>query len=431
MRISNVQGRKKSVTQAQAFSRMDRSSLGSWWWTVYLAMMWGVLLLMAFGVALVATASPSVAQQIDIADSYHFLKRHILFLVPTLGLMIALSMASPRMIWRIASAMLVLGGIGMVLVLFEPENTKGARRWIDILGMSVQPSEFVKPAFAVVAAWLIALQKMSANRVGGFKTEISKTGFFREKKLFPGLRYAIILYVVLIALLLRQPDLGMTVVLTCVFAVQVFLAGLRFRYVAALFGLGTGGLTLAYIGFPHVKSRIDRFWNPESGDNYQVEKSIDAIRNGGFFGTGVGQGEEKTLLPDAHADFIFSVMAEEMGTITALFIIGVYLFILLRGFKRLAETADIFSVVAVGGLLSMIGLQAIIHMGSSLVILPAKGMTLPFISYGGSSLLAMGISMGMVLALTRRKKRTSIARQGMMMRRANDRMMDRAEDQEA
>lgn len=417
----------KITSGPQAFSRMDRSSLGSWWWTVDRPMLGCILIIITFGIALIATASPPVAQQIGIADEYHFLKRHISFLVPSVMMILVLSLFSPRAIWRFASIVLIAGVVAMVAVLFIGTEIKGARRWVPFFGFSLQPSEFVKPAFAVVAAWLIALQKTSINRVGGFKTEISKTGFFREKKIFPGYYFAIGLYGLLIALLLRQPDLGMTVLITAVFATQIFLAGLRFRYLAALLAVGAGGLVLSYFAFHHVKSRIDRFWNPESGDNYQVDQSIAAIKSGGFFGVGPGQGQDKLNLPDAHADFIFSVLAEEMGVVFVLILMALFLYILLRGYRRLADTGDVFAVLAVGGLLTMFGLQAVIHMGSAVNILPAKGMTLPFISYGGSSLISMGMSMGMVLALTRRKRRSSIARQGMMMRRKTDLAADAEE----
>lgn len=415
---ADVRGRSAGTL---AFSRMDRSSLGSWWWTVDRQMLGALLVLIVIGIVLIATASPPVAQQIGIPDEYHFLKRHLALLLPSLIIMFVISLLSPRIVWRFASIFLMLSLAAMVAVLFAGTEIKGARRWIDVGFMSLQPSEFVKPAFAVVAAWLIALQKTSINRVKGFKTEISKTGFFREKKVFQGYNFAIILYCIIIILLLKQPDLGMTVVLTIVFATQVFLAGLRFRYVAALLGVGAGGLFTAYFAFHHVKSRIDRFWNPEAGDNYQVEKSIEAIKNGGFFGVGPGQGQVKLRLPDAHADFIVSVLAEEMGFLFVLILMSLYIFIIMRGIKRLSDTGDLFSILAVGGLLTMFGLQAVIHMGSALNVLPAKGMTLPFISYGGSSLIAMAITMGMVLALTRRKqRRSSIARHGMMMRRKTD-----------
>lgn len=396
--------------ETPAFSRMDRSFLGAWWWTVDRAMLGCVLLLIVFGVALVATASPAVAHKIGVGD-YHFLKKHIIFMVPSIFLIIGLSMISPRYVWRLSSLILIATIALLLLVPFFGAEIKGARRWISLMGFSIQPSEFLKPSFAVVAAWMIALQKKSEQQAAQYHGEHAKDGIFY------GYRFSIGLYCVLIALLLMQPDLGMSVVITCVFAVQIFLAGLRFRYLAVLFGLGAGGLTAAYFFFHHVRSRVDRFLNPESGDNYQVEKSLEAIKQGGVLGTGPGQGSEKMHLPDAHADFIFSVLVEEMGALFAFILIGVFLFVLLRGFKRLQETQDVFPVLAAGGLLAMFGLQSIIHMGSSVNLLPAKGMTLPFMSYGGSSMLSMSLAMGMVLALTRQKSRLSIARSSLTMRR--------------
>lgn len=398
-------------SQPQAFSRMDRSFLGAWWWTVDRAMLGCIMALLVFGIALVATSSPAVAQKIGVSD-YHFIKKHIIFLVPTLFLIIGGSMLSPRYVWRFASLMLLGGCVMMVLVLFFGAEEKGARRWISVLGFSLQPSEFVKPAFVVVAAWLIALQKKSIQKVSSYQTDAKKDG------MFPGYYIAVGLYFVLLALLIMQPDLGMSIVLTTVFAVQIFIAGLRFRYMAVLFAIGSAGLVAAYFSLHHVRSRMDRFFNPDSGDNYQVEMSLAAIKKGGIIGVGPGQGVEKMNLPDAHADFTFSVLVEEGGIAFATILIALFLFILLRGFKRLQDTHDVFSVLAAGGLLAMFSIQSLIHMGSSVNLLPAKGMTLPFISYGGSSMISMGIAMGMVLALTRQKGRTSIARSSMTMRRS-------------
>ncbi|PCI55909.1 MAG: cell division protein FtsW [Alphaproteobacteria bacterium] len=405
--ISSTQSR----SQPQAFSRMDRSFLGAWWWTVDRAMLGCIMALLVFGIALVATSSPAVAQKIGVSD-YHFIKKHIIFLIPTLFLIIGGSMLSPRYVWRFASLVLLGGCIMMALVLFFGVEEKGARRWISILGFSLQPSEFVKPAFVVVAAWLIALQKKSIQKVNTYQTDAKKDGTF------PGYYIAVGLYFVLLALLIMQPDLGMSIVLTTVFAVQIFIAGLRFRYMAVLFAIGSAGLVAAYFSLHHVRSRMDRFFNPDSGDNYQVEMSLAAIKKGGIVGVGPGQGVEKMNLPDAHADFTFSVLVEEGGIAFAYILIALFLFILLRGFRRLQDTHDVFSVLAAGGLLAMFSIQSLIHMGSSVNLLPAKGMTLPFISYGGSSMISMGIAMGMVLALTRQKGRTSIARSSMTMRRS-------------
>ncbi len=391
---------------------MDRSFLGAWWWTVDRTMLGSVLALMIFGLALIATASPSVAQTIGIADSYYFLKKHIIFMVPSLGCVIFFSMMSPRLVWRVCSVLFLFVFLLLIMVLFTGDEVKGARRWLSLFGFNIQPSEFIKPVFAVVCAWLLSLYRKKLQRDEGYQTEAH--GY----NLLTGLNMSILLYFLVLALLISQPDLGMSVVLTIVFSIQIFLAGLRFRYLAIVGAIGAGGLGLAYATLHHVRSRVDRFFNPESGDNYQVEKSLEAIRSGGVFGVGPGQGQQKETLPDAHADFIFSVLAEEMGMFFSLILMGLFLYILLRGFKRLRETHDVFSMLAAGGLLTMVGVQSLVHMGSSVNILPAKGMTLPLVSYGGSSLLSMGMSFGMVLALTRRKSKTSIAKTTMSMRKS-------------
>jgi cell division protein FtsW len=284
-----------------------------------------------------------------------------------------------------------LGGLlAMVLVLLVGSEIKGAQRWIHLPGFSLQPSEFVKPAFAVAAAWFMARQK--------------------DRPEFPGDRIAAGLYGVVVTLLLLQPDLGMTVVVTAIYGGLIFLAGFPFWLLAAF---GCGALALlagSYFFLDHVHSRINRFLDPASGDNYQVQKALEAFQNGGLFGTGPGQGTVKLGLPDAHADFIFAVAGEELGLIFTLILLGLFEFVLLRGFNRVMDSPDIFPLLATAGLLVMFGVQALIHMGSSVNLLPAKGMTLPFISYGGSSLLAMAFAMGMVLALTRRQARSSVIR---------------------
>lgn len=373
------------------FSRTDKSFLGRWWWTVDRGLLTAFLILMVFGVVLVTTASPAVAEHLGIG-SYHFLIRHLIMLVPSILLLVGLSMLEPRHIWRLSSVVFVFCIIALVVVLFAGVEIKGARRWIHFLGFSLQPSEFIKPAFAIVGAWFIAVHKKREN--------------------FPGYAITAGLYALVVALLILQPDFGMTFVVSVIWMTHVFLAGLRFRLLFVLAGLGVAGVAVAYMSLDHVQSRIDRFLDPESGDNYQVEKSLEAFQNGGILGTGPGQGTVKENLPDAHADFIFSVAGEEMGLVFVLVIICVFGFILVRGFNRLMDSEDMFVVLAVGSLLTMFGLQALVHMGSALSVLPAKGMTLPFISYGGSSLLALGYAMGAVLGLTRRQGRFCVSRGG-------------------
>jgi cell division protein FtsW len=380
--------------KAFGFSRTDRSALARWWWTVDKGLLASVLTLIVFGVALVSTASPPVAVRIGL-DHSHFVIRHLSVILPALVLMLGISVLDHRKIRRLATVVFFAGVVMMMIVPFIGMDIKGAQRWIHLPGFSLQPSEFVKPAFAVVAAWLIAHQK--------------------QKPGFPGYIMCAGLYFLVVSLLMLQPDFGMTMVVTCMFAGQVFLAGLPFRYLAILMVAGIIGVIAVYSTFGHVQSRIDRFLDPQAGDTYQIDRSLEAFANGGLLGTGPGQGTIKNTIPDGHADFIFSVAGEELGLLFTLVIVGLYAFILLRGFNRLMESGDLFVVLAVGGILCMFGLQALVHMGSSLHLLPTKGMTLPFISYGGSSTLSMGIAMGVVLGLTRRETRTSIARGGLTL----------------
>ncbi len=399
----------------KAFSRMDRSFLGAWWWTVDRTMLGAIMALLVFGVVIVATASPSVAQRIGY-DDYHFIVKHMVFFIPTIFFIIGTSMLSPRYIWRFASLLFIGGVIMMIAVLIFGIEQKGARRWLNIMGFSLQPSEFVKPAFAIIVAWFITLQRKKDQQIETILHKSEKP----DKKL-PSYYIAVAaMYGGVIALLIMQPDLGMSIVITMIAAVQIFIAGLRFRYMAALFAIGIIGLIIAYFTLHHVNDRINDFLDPNSSSNYQVERSLSAIKKGGITGAGLGQGVEKNTIPDAHADFTFSVLTEEGGIIFASIIIGLFLFILLRGFKRLQESHDDFSVIAAGGLLAMFGMQSLIHIGSSINLIPTKGMTLPFISYGGSSMISMGIAMGMVLALTRYKGRGSIARSSLKMRSSSD-----------
>ncbi|HAU30001.1 MAG TPA: cell division protein FtsW [Rhodospirillaceae bacterium] len=363
-------------------ARTDTSMIGQWWWTVDRWLLAAILLLMAMGIMFVAAASPPVAIRIGL-PSYYFIKRHVVLLGVSFILMMGTSLLSPRGVRRTGLALLVVFIPLMIATLLFGAEVKGGRRWIYIMGFSLQPSEFIKPAFAIVAAWLFAKGRCLQN--------------------FPGTRISIGLYAVIVSLLLMQPDLGMTVVVTAIWGCQFFLAGMPIMLVIGLGLLGLGGIGGAYMFLPHVTSRIDRFLDPASGDTYQVQRSLEAFSNGGLFGTGPGQGQVKWHLPDAHADFIFSVAGEEFGMIMALGIIALYAFIVLRGMSRILHSEDLFVLLAGGGLLTQFALQAMIHMGSSLHLIPTKGMTLPFISYGGSSLLALGLGMGMILSLTRKR----------------------------
>ena len=365
-----------------ALARTDTSLLGRWWWTVDRWLITCLLLIIAMGAILVLAASPSVAERIGL-DAYHFVRRQFIILPLALTVMFAVSLLSPLQVRRLAA----IGFLGCVVLLaltpLVGAEIKGARRWISLAGMSLQVSEFVKPCLAVISAWMFAEWRLRPE--------------------FPGHAVAIALYTAVVGLLLLQPDFGQSVLITLVFIGQFFLAGLPVAWLVATGALGLAGLVGAYFLFPHVTSRVNRFLDPTSGDTYQVDRSLEAFINGGFLGTGPGEGEIKQLLPDAHADFIFSVAGEEFGAITCLLIIVLFGFVVLRGFSRLFADGSLFVLLAGAGLLMQFGLQALVHMASALQLAPAKGMTLPFISYGGSSLIALALAMGMALALTRRR----------------------------
>ena len=364
------------------FSRTDNSVMGRWWWTVDRWSLAAVVTLMAFGTMLALASSPAVAERIGV-DSLYFVKRHLVFLPIAAGVIVATSLMAPMQIRRLSliAFAVCLAGLGATLLFGIEIN--GSRRWLSLGGLSIQVTEFAKPTFAVVTAWLLA-EKL------------------RDRK-FPGHALTVISFAALIALTISQPDLGQTAVIGAVWMSQLFLAGLPMVLVVGLIVLGLAGLAGSYMTLTHVASRINRFIDPATGDTYQIDRSLMAFSNGGFFGQGPGEGTVKNSLPDAHADFVFAVAGEELGLILTLVIVILFAFIVLRGLVRTMGENNLFVLLAVSGLLIQFGLQTLINMASSLQLIPTKGMTLPFISYGGSSLLAIAMGIGMVLALTRRR----------------------------
>lgn len=365
-----------------SFSRADTSIMGRWWWTVDRWSLAAVIALMAVGTMLTLASSPAVAERIGV-DSFYFVKRHLVFLPAAATVIVAISLMTPVQIRRLAFIGFACCLLGLAATLLIGIENNGARRWLSIAGLSVQVTEFAKPTFAVVTAWLFA------ERV-------------RDAK-FPGYALVIIGFAMLVGLIISQPDLGQTAVIGAVWMTQFFLAGLPMWMVVGLFGLGVTGLVGSYLTLAHVASRIDRFIDPATGDTYQIDRSLEAFSNGGLFGQGPGEGTVKNFLPDAHADFVFAVAGEELGLILTLVIVALFAFIVLRGLMRIMGENNLFVLLAVSGLLVQFGLQTLINMASSLQLIPTKGMTLPFISYGGSSLLAISLGIGMVLALTRRR----------------------------
>jgi cell division protein FtsW len=362
-------------------SRLDTSPVSNWWWTIDRWFLAAFLSLMGLGIILSFAASPAVAERIGL-DSFHFATRQIIFTIPALGVMLAVSFLNARQIRRLAVIMLCLMLVLMVAVLYIGVEVKGARRWVSLAGLSIQPSEFLKPAFVVICAWLFAEHKRQPD--------------------IPGNLFAMILLGLVLALLVAQPDLGQTMLVTGTWGVMFFMAGLPWIWIIALGVIGVSGMFAAYEVFPHVAGRIDRFLTGE-GDTFQVDMGHEALVNGGWLGLGPGEGTIKRLIPDSHADFVFAVAGEEFGLIMCFGIMLIFAFIVLRGLSTALKEHDDFTRYAIGGLVTVFGLQSVINMGVNLQLMPAKGMTLPFIPYGGSSQIAIALSMGMVLALTRRK----------------------------
>ncbi len=364
-----------------AFSRLSRSRMANWWWTVDKVTLSLTLVLIFIGVFLVFSASPSVARRIGFGD-YHFIKRQLVFIIIALFIIFFLSLQRLKTIRRIAIIGYVITLVLMLLTLFSGYETKGASRWIRLFGFSLQPSEFIKPTFVVVSAWLLDGSKKFED--------------------FPGGLLSASLFVLTAGMLLLQPDVGMTIIVSCIWGFQLFLAGLPIALVAVLGLVAIAGLIGVYFTFEHVHNRIQQFL--ASGDNigYQVRKSLEAFANGNLLGRGPGEGSVKLNLPDAHTDFIFSVAGEEFGIWLCLILIILFSIIVIRSLILSLKDNNLFIVYASAGLAASIGLQSITNMASSLHLMPTTGVTLPFISYGGSSLFASAITIGMLLAITRK-----------------------------
>lgn len=363
-------------------ARTDRSPLGAWWWTVDRSLLALLALLAAIGVVLVIAASPPVAiRKIGAGSPMHFVVRHVVFLGPSALLLLVASMLNPLGVVRLAKILAVGFGALLLLTFLVGVDNNGARRWIGLGPLTLQPSEFLKPALAVLVAWFLA------NRPG-----------------LGGLPASAALVLPAMVLLAAQPDVGMAAVVAGVYGAQLFVAGIPWTWVAGLLGLAAFAFWGAYLHLPHFTARVDGFLDPDSL-GYQVEQALRAVAGGGLFGRGPGEGVSKFSLPDAHADFIFAATAEEFGIVACLLLTALFAFIVARSLWRVHQTADRFVQLAAAGLVVQFALQALINMAVNLNLMPTKGMTLPFISYGGSSFMALALGMGMLLALTRRGAR--------------------------
>jgi len=365
-------------------SRAQRTLFGEWWWTVDRLLLGALVALVLIGIVLLLAASPPVAIRLG-ADPFHFVNRQALYMIPALAALGMTSLLTPRQVRRVAMIVFLVSLALVLSTLVLGAEIKGARRWINLFGIGIQPSEFLKPSFVVLAAWAFA---ESARRPE-----------------MPSTMIAVSLLGVSIVPLVLQPDIGQSVLLVLIWCALFFLSGLAWKWAVGLVSTAVAAVFAAYQFIPHVANRIQRFIDPSSGDTFQIDAAIESFVRGGWLGRGPGEGTVKRILPDGHADFVFAVAAEEFGIALCLFLVSLFAFVVLRALFHAQRDEDPFARLAISGLALLFGLQSSIAMAVNLHLLPAKGMTLPFISYGGSSLISLAYGMGMLVALTRRRPR--------------------------
>ena len=374
-------------------SRVERTQFSAWWWTVDRLMLAALIAVMLAGIVLSLAASPAVAARIGL-EPFYFVNRHLMFLLPAVAVMLGTSFLTPRQIRRVALLVFVVSFALMVATLFFGAEVKGARRWIVILGVNIQPSEFLKPAFVILISYLFAESARKPD--------------------VPANTFALSLLVMTVAVLVLQPDFGQTMLIALVWGALFFMAGMRMVWVLGLGGVALVGLAGAYATVPHVARRIKRFMDPASGDTFQIDTAVESFVRGSWLGRGPGEGTIKRVLPDSHADFVFAVAAEEFGVVLCLVLVALFAFIVLRALLHAVKSEDAFTRFAVAGLAILFGTQSAINMAVNLALIPAKGMTLPFISYGGSSMISLAYGMGMLLALTREQPRAEFLGRGIL-----------------
>ena len=365
----------------QHFDRNSLSPITRWWIDIDKVNVIIIFAIIVFGLMMTATSSTAIAKRIDV-DKFFFLNKQIIFVFIALILLVAISFLDQEYIKFFAIIGLGATILLLIAVLFFGLEAKGAKRWIYLAGFTLQPSEFAKTFFIIVNAYI--LQK------------------YHDAKWT--LKYGISfgLYLTIVVLLVLQPDIGMTITLTAMWVAQLFIYGIPLAIIFIVAFFGVLGAITAYIALPHVEDRINKFLDGE-GKNYQVERSLDAFVNGSFFGTGPGNGVVKKFIPDSHTDFIFAVIGEEYGALTCAMIILLFAYLITRIVKRALDEENMFVYLSLFGLMMQFTIQVIVNIGVNLRLLPAKGMTLPFISYGGSSMISMAICFGLILAFTKRK----------------------------
>jgi cell division protein FtsW len=372
------------------FARSDASPAAEWWRTVDKGLIAAALLLMGAGLVLSLAAGPAAAGRFGFNDPFHFVYRHAVYASLAAVVLVATSLLDEVGARRVAAALFVAAFLAMAAVLVFGHEVKGAQRWIRLGGFTFQPSEIVKPALIVVSAWLLAQRERFPRG--------------------PWAPVAFAFYAATMGLLLMQPDVGQAALLTAGFVTVFFIAGLPALWAAAF---AAGGVSLSfglYALLPHVRRRVDAFFNPSEHDTFQIDRARAAIERGGLTGVGPGEGTVKSSLPDSNTDFIYAVAGEEFGLIFCAALIVVFSVITLKGIGDAARIADPYPRAAAIGLYALFGLQAATNIAVNVSLIPPKGMTLPLISNGGSSLLGTALTLGLALALTRRLPAADLSR---------------------
>lgn len=363
-------------------ARTDRSAWTQLMFTVDKGIIICVFLLMAAGLLVGLVASPAVAERLQL-EPLHFFMRQLTFMLVAVPIILGIALFDATLVRRLGFVVFAVSFVGLLLLPVLGMEIKGATRWISLGSFSLQPSEFLKPGFVIVLAAIFA-SVTEENR--------------RQVSLIAGAITALV-----VIMLVRQPDYGQTSLIAAAFVIMLLLSGAPRRWIVTLVAVGAGLSVAAYVSVDHVRSRVETWLHPASGDTYQIDLSLDAIARGGVTGQGLGEGRVKHALPDAHTDFIFAATAEEFGLFACLALMVLFSVIVWRGLARSLEAIDPFTQLATAGLVSLFGLQAVVNIGVNMKVLPTKGMTLPLVSYGGSSLLALAITTGMILALTRKR----------------------------
>lgn len=377
-------------------SRSDNSNIALWWWTIdrFLLTLFSILIIV--GIFLVMASSQHLAQSFNIF-SHYFTLRHILFVIISLPIIFLFSLLNEKQTKAISIIGLIITIFLLLIILINGSEIKGAKRWIYFSGFSFQPSELCKPFYVIVNAWFLTL--------------------WIEGKNFPGWAWSIVSLILISSLLLIQPDVGMTIVIILTWCFQLFITGIPLIIIICLTLAVPLFVILTYHNFDHVKIRIDGFLE---GTTYQVTKSLQSFEFGGFWGTGPGEGFYKKFLPDAHSDFVFAVAAEEYGILICLIIILIYSLVVYRAFSLSFINKSLFFIIAVSGLAFQFGIQTLIHMASNTNLIPTKGMTLPFLSYGGSSMISSAITVGILLSLTKKNISLNPIKKQLNLKSANE-----------